>query len=112
MPQKPTIGRIVLYVLPPGHRNAGQIRPAIVVQNWNPEMLHPPLNLHVFHDPANDESVHPSHTCSVQYSDAPIQRTWHWPPRLEAPELSGLRTPVCHHGADDFSQSLESGLDQ
>ena len=65
----PTIGRTVLYVLPEGHNNPGQLRPAVVVQTWadTPDAA---VNLHVFIDPSNDEPVDPMQQCSVAHDPA------------------------------------------
>lgn len=82
--QVPSIGRIVHYVLDTG-RNAGQHRPAIIVQVWgDPANPTPYVQLQVFADGSNDgdeyangmvwrTSVQPDH------SSTPASHTWHWP---------------------------------
>ncbi len=75
----PTIGRIVNYVLPTG-RNAGQVRPAIIVRVWSPTMV----QLQVFTDSFNDYTQeHIGSTgmlwaTSVPYSETEAPNTWHW----------------------------------
>ncbi len=82
----PTVGRIVHFVL-----TDGQVRPAIVVRVWSPEMV----NLRVFLDGTNDRDV--AGACnadgwatSVHYHEYAVGNyapgTWFWPPR-EAPVM-------------------------
>ena len=89
------VGRMVHYVLS-GGRSAGQVRPAIVVRNWDDEALsYPPgtCNLHVFLDGANDTGSECEATSgwigSVHFDETEAQTgrgykpgTWHWPPRV------------------------------
>ena len=83
--QKPTIGRIVHYVLPNG-RNRGEHRPAIIVKVWsdNPGGA---VQLQVFTDSdaqglSNDEIPNPSWRTSVmQDESAQKPGSWHWPER-------------------------------
>lgn len=76
---KPSIGRIVGYVLPIGHRRAGAVVPAIITRIWDGDTRF--VQLTPFVDAANDAPIDPSHCCSVEYSAAPHPRTWHWLPR-------------------------------
>lgn len=71
----PSIGRVVHFVVPDGPC-AGQHRPAFIVQIWSGGYL----NLQVFFDGSNDGPIHgqPWQT-SVEYSEEPKPRTWHWP---------------------------------
>lgn len=83
--QKPSIGRVVHYVLNEG-RNAGEHRPAFVVKVWGdqPDSL---VQLQVFTDsnPASD-----SNDClpqvlwktSVKLDADAAPGTWHWPERV------------------------------
>jgi hypothetical protein len=80
MPQKPTIGRIVGYVLPEGHRRAGQVVPAIITRTWG-ESEYPAVQLTPFVDVSNDEPVNPTSCSSVVYDETLKPRTWHWLPR-------------------------------
>ena len=80
MPQQPTIGRIVGYVLPDGHRRAGQVVPAVITRTWG-ECDYPAVQLTPFVDNANDEPVSPTSCSSVVYDEALKPRTWHWLPR-------------------------------
>lgn len=73
-----TEGRIVHYVLPDG-RSKGEHRPAIVVKVWNKEIGY--VNLQVFTDFSNDGVPYESGqywATSVNYSEDPQPRTWHW----------------------------------
>lgn len=82
MNQKPTVGRIVHFVLPPEHKRAGEVRPAIIVM-VNGSDPHATVNPNVFLDPANDEPLRSFDACSVTYDESPkpALRTWCWPPR-------------------------------
>ena len=83
--QKPSIGRIVHYVLPSG-RNAGEHRPAIIVKIWG-DQPGAAVQLQVFtdSDPAgsnNDMIPNPSWRTSVMEDPmAEKPGTWHWPER-------------------------------
>lgn len=76
-----TEGRIVHYVLDTG-RNAGEHRPAIIVKIWNAATGY--CNLLVFLDGGNDDETAPypaplmRWATSVNYSEDPQPRTWHW----------------------------------
>ncbi len=51
----PSIGRIVHYVLPSGHHNAGEHRPAIIVRVWDQKPNEQScVQLQVFMDGSND----------------------------------------------------------
>ncbi len=73
----PNVGTRVLYRHM--HPTTGEIRdvPAVVVRVWGPQMV----NLRVFFDGSNDI---PNHTSiddwktSVNYSEYPVGRSWHW----------------------------------
>ncbi len=77
---KPTIGRIVHYVLPAGPR-AGQSRPGMVV-NVNPDGT---VNLQVFTDSATGREgdyYHPTfHQAEVKRGGTHDGGTWHWSER-------------------------------
>lgn len=77
-----TEGRIVHYVLPDGP-HAGEHRPAIIVKIWDRHRGY--ANLQVFIDGGNDIawpiSEHIPGTqwaTSVEFSEEPRPRTWHW----------------------------------
>ena len=76
----PSIGRIVGFVLPAGHKRQGEIVPAIITR------IHPNdggqhsthVQLTPFVDAANDAPV-PINACSlVPFSARPTPCTWHW----------------------------------
>lgn len=81
-----SVGRIVHYVLPEGHRRAGEVRPAIAVQVWGPDMA----NLTVFLDFANDvpEAAVPLLWAPSAHQAKPGEKPqpgeWFWPPRVPA----------------------------
>lgn len=88
-PQKPSVGRIVHYVLPPNAEHlhaeaAGQHRPATVVRTW-PDYAR--INLRVFLGGTND-APH-GHLIGgqlwassvAQDEDTKAPGTWHWPER-------------------------------
>lgn len=77
---KPTVGRIVNYVLPQDHKWAGQVRPAVITMVWGDTCV----NLHVLHD-ANDvgDAAHLFLPTSVSFDERGIGRTWSWPKREE-----------------------------
>ncbi len=99
MDQKPSIGRIVHYVLKEG-RSAGSHRAAIVVDSFGDGVPH--ANLQVFLDHGNDEGSeftqhvqlsggdvlerldHPltGHVYSAPYDpEGKLPGSWHWPER-------------------------------
>lgn len=87
---KPTVGRIVHYVLSEQDgtysQNVGQHRPALIVRVWSETCV----QLQVFTDGKNDRadgaglvwvtSVHPD-------ENEKLPRTWHWPEREQDDEL-------------------------
>lgn len=79
---KPTVGRIVHYVLPQG-RNAGEHRPGIIVKVWSDTTV----QLQVFTDSDkagsnNDMIANPLWATSVTVDEAGEKSgTWHWPER-------------------------------
>lgn len=78
---KPSLGRMVHYVIPDGCANAGDHRPAIIVRVW-PDTV----NLQVFFDGdgtphLNDGQLNTLWKLSVPYSAEPKAGTWHWPER-------------------------------
>jgi hypothetical protein len=87
--QVPSIGRVVHFVLDTG-RNAGQHRPAMIVQIWgDPQNPAPYVQLQVFTDGQNDGDEYASGMVwrtSVQpdHSASPAHRTWHWPEYVPA----------------------------
>lgn len=80
-----TEGRIVHYVLDAGP-HAGEHRAAVVVKVWRKSDGAPPdngySNLMVFLDGMNDSPTGVTHSMlwatSVEYSEEPKPRTWHW----------------------------------
>ena len=80
---KPSVGRIVHYVLPSGQ--VGAHRPAIVVHVWpggsgNPYPDGETVQLQVFMDGSNDwyfTSIH--WATSVTHDEGKAPGTWHWP---------------------------------
>lgn len=81
---KPSIGRIVHYVLAStdSPRNAGEHRPAIITRVWSDECV----QLQVFTDGPNDEAEGDQGgllwRSSVSMNDVEKPgRTWHWPER-------------------------------
>ncbi len=101
MTQVPSLGRVVLYVLP-----SGKVRPALVVEPWSADQPNPAwrgkVNLQVFLDGDNDAEdvrkllgfgvgVVPEYAPfvlwrgSVEHEEgaAPRPGTWRWPPRVE-----------------------------
>lgn len=82
-PQKPSVGRIVHFVLDSG-QSKGQHRPAIVVNDWNGSTR---INLQVFTDGENDGQLYKSGiywATSVPYADPSENKpfSWHWPERV------------------------------
>ncbi|MBZ5578231.1 MAG: hypothetical protein LAP40_16840 [Acidobacteriia bacterium] len=81
---KPTIGRIVHFVQPDKY-DAGKQKmlPAMIVAVWNDTCV----NLQVFTDGTNSEpcehdGVKWVTSSTLDASDAPQPRTWHWPPKV------------------------------
>ncbi|MBL9187920.1 MAG: hypothetical protein JNK23_10605 [Opitutaceae bacterium] len=78
MNPKPTIGRIVGYVLPVTHSRAGQVVPAVITRTWGGTTV----QLTPFVDVANDTNPTSNECSSVAYDAAgATPRTWHWLPR-------------------------------
>ncbi len=86
--QKPSIGRIVHFVLPDSSRYAGEHRPAIIVKVWDtnpkPDSM---VQLQVFTDGLNDGELYKNGlywATSVHYADPSEKEpaTWHWPERV------------------------------
>ncbi len=80
-PQKPSVGRIVHYVLPDGP-SKGEHRPAVIVKVWtnNP---HLGVQLQVFTDGLNDGTTYKTGlfwATSVPYADPSENKphSWHW----------------------------------
>lgn len=89
MSQKPSVGRIVHYVLDSG-RNVGEHRPAIIVKAWG-YPLAGLVQLQVFTDATNESpganDALPCPLWATSVSEDPTgekQRTWHWPEREES----------------------------
>jgi hypothetical protein len=78
MNQRPTIGRIVHYVV---DRDLGEHRPAIVTHVWDDTLC----NLQVFTDGQNDQSELGMFWQSSVENDEDYKETgtWHWPEREE-----------------------------
>lgn len=70
---KPAVGATVYYRLPEGGRNAGDLRPAIVVRVWSDTCV----NLQVFTDSDNDNLPPVVWKTSAVKGDGPGQ----WSPR-------------------------------
>jgi hypothetical protein len=83
--QKPTVGRIVHYVLAQQDdtRNPGEHRPAMIVRTWGGDCV----QLQVFMDGANDHERFSAcglmWVSSVAHDEVENRagRTWHWPER-------------------------------
>jgi hypothetical protein len=76
---RPTIGRVVHYVLPSGH-HPGDHRPAIITRVWSETCV----NLQVFTDGDNDYDHGPNvlRITSANYdADGTQPCSWHWPER-------------------------------
>lgn len=78
---KPTVGRIVHYVLDEGP-SYGQTRPAVIVRVWTDTCV----TLQVFTDAHNDGLpgcwLRPSKDYREPYEGVlPVGGTWFWPPR-------------------------------
>ena len=84
---KPSIGRIVHFVQkkPAGYGDGLVTLPAIIVAVWGDTCV----NLQVFTDGSNSEadgcaqlSAKWVTSASLDETDAPQPRTWHWPPKV------------------------------
>lgn len=94
--QKPSIGRVVHYVLSDGDgvksHAVGEHRPAIVVRVWPGEYgtneCPDGVNLQAMIDGSNDIDGAHGAGClllwktSIPYSSEPKPGTWHWPERV------------------------------
>lgn len=81
MPQNPSIGRIVRYVLPIHWRCGGEVRAAIITRAHTPcsAEIHPGMsNLSIVPDGSNDLG-NGTWVGSVMYDPAGQPGTWHWP---------------------------------
>lgn len=85
--QKPSIGRVVHYVLAPHDLPAdkqhcvGEERPAVIVRVWGNDE-HSGVNLQVFVDGGNDGFKDGTYwKTSVLPSSGPVPGCWHWPER-------------------------------
>lgn len=74
----PTIGSIVLYVLPAHSKRAGEIRPASVVHVNSTDPVHGSINLNVQLDGPNDAGEHEWHGSVQQDQEGKKPGTWHW----------------------------------
>lgn len=82
---KPSIGRIVHYVLPEHSGRVGEHRAAIVTNTFGGMLA----NLTVFldqsaDDPAGVVGAHTMRGWSVEYDESCKPGTWHWPEREPA----------------------------
>ena len=86
----PSVGRIVHFVLPEHHRNAGEHRPAMIVRVWTqPGVATKPteaVQLCVFLDGPNDDVNQSSEASLMMWQSSVLQdnetmapRTWHAP---------------------------------
>jgi hypothetical protein len=88
--QIPSIGRIVHYVLPEGHRK-GEHRPAIIVKVWDEHpTLESVIQLQVFLDGTNDVSAGTSYlrwATSVKHAEAHLHElgTYHYEEEITLP---------------------------
>lgn len=87
--QKPSIGRIVHYVLPSGP-SRGEHRPGIIVRVWpESETYGGTVQLQVFTDNNaqngfyNDQLPCPLWATSVKYDESGTEGTWHFPERVD-----------------------------
>lgn len=77
---KPSIGRIVTYVLN-GGINKGEERPAVIARVWDPTS--DIVQLEVFTDAGNDGLEPIAWRTSVRHSEqAREPGSWHWPDRI------------------------------
>lgn len=80
---KPTVGRIVHYVLPYVFKKTPNVvRPAIIVRVWPGD--EGVVQLQVFTDGSNDGAECAAGVLwqtSIKYDEAGEPGTWHWPPR-------------------------------
>lgn len=94
MEQKPSIGRIVHYVLPNGPR-AGEHRAAMITGNFGTDICnltvyldHPsdfvPIQGNISFTLATAESSYLARAWSAHFDDSeiPVPGTWHWPERV------------------------------
>lgn len=96
---RPTVGRIVHYVLPDG-RSKGDHRPAIIVRVWGEDQVKAgtlpasalgTVQLQVFTGGGNDAADYTASggpyasgiawKTSVVHDEAKSENTWHWPER-------------------------------
>lgn len=77
--QKPSIGRIVHYVLTEGE-SRGEIRPAIIVRVLDAEKYF--VNLRLFLDLGNDSASQPDFIGEAILGDRDNPGTWFWPPMV------------------------------
>lgn len=85
--QRPSVGRVVHYVLPSGVPRRGEVRPATITRVWEdryegdtPGMCN--LNVQLDQDSDMPPKVD-ADTCrvgSVLYDASGAPGTWHWPP--------------------------------
>lgn len=74
---KPSIGRIVHFVLAPGTNPVA----AIIVAVWTDTCV----NLRIFQDGSNSQPTQFSEwitSTTFDDSETPQVRTWHWPPKV------------------------------
>lgn len=76
--QKPSIGRVVHYVLPADSHHPGEARPAIITRVWGDTCV----NLHVFLDGKNDYDNPQEHEWQTSrlLGEPGQQYSWFWPP--------------------------------
>jgi hypothetical protein len=83
---KPSLGRTVLFTLPPEYWDLvdglDRIRPAIVTRVLDPDdAVHNRVNLRVIHDPTDVFMVSKEHQTFVEEGAGTAGR-WFWPPRV------------------------------
>jgi hypothetical protein len=91
--QKPSIGRIVHYVLPDG-RHPGEVRAAIITRVWGDTCV----NLQVFIDGKNDyddpQNIDHTWKTSAILGSETQSGHWFWPPFVKPiPAHDGLASP-------------------
>jgi hypothetical protein len=74
---KPTIGRMVHFVMPHGHPAQGAIRPATLTKIKGDDVV----NLRVILDPEDRVGLAPEEQTAVPFGITGQPGTWHWPAR-------------------------------
>lgn len=112
----PSLGRTVHYVLPRGHKHAGQHRAAIIAQVWKADPKSPvtpetPVALAVHLDPLNDPfEVFPliSVVNVVQDPTGTTAGTWHEPERAVIPRAEDTTSESASVASDKAEKTKKS----